>query len=205
MGSPSDGGNFDEGPIVLDHVSHDGPQPKKRKVADKEEGPGPSCHSCRKRKARCSRDQPCSSCVKLGLSLLPCRVWDWVTSANTSPGTDCVYDQEKSKPGMRPGAIESLNQRVGEYSIATFPQHGHSHLDPSRTREHVRRTRRSLAADVEQYQPPKSPRFRLLARFQPTAIHSKTGVRRERIFCSIVVQPRSSSWFNGKQHLQGQC
>ncbi|KAH7011153.1 fungal-specific transcription factor domain-containing protein [Ilyonectria destructans] len=92
MGSPSDGGNFDEGPIVLEHMSHDGPQPKKRKVADKEEGPGPSCHSCRKRKARCSRDQPCSSCVKLG--------------------TDCVYDQEKSKPGMRPGAIESLNQRV---------------------------------------------------------------------------------------------
>lgn len=77
--------------------------------------------------------------------------------ANTTIGTDCVYDQEKSKPGMRPGAIESLNQRVGEYPITTFPQHGHSHLDPSRIGEHVCRTRSSLAADVEQHQPPKSP------------------------------------------------
>ncbi|KPM45658.1 hypothetical protein AK830_g957 [Neonectria ditissima] len=73
MESSSDHGNTDEGPIVLENVSQDGPRTKKRRVSERDEPPGPSC-------------------LKLG--------------------TDCVYDQERSKPGMRSGAIESLTQRV---------------------------------------------------------------------------------------------
>lgn len=52
---------------------------------------GPACQSCRKRKARCSRQQPCTQCDRLGV--------------------ECVYD-ERRKPGMKSGAIEALNQRV---------------------------------------------------------------------------------------------
>ncbi|OLN92832.1 putative transcriptional regulatory protein C530.05-like protein 11 [Colletotrichum chlorophyti] len=53
----------------------------------------PSCQGCRRRKLRCSRDQPtCSHCRRLD-----------------SP---CVYDLKKNKPGIKPGAVESLNRRV---------------------------------------------------------------------------------------------
>ncbi|WPG99112.1 Hypothetical protein R9X50_00192200 [Acrodontium crateriforme] len=52
---------------------------------------GPACQSCRKRKAKCSRDQPCSQCERLGV--------------------ECEYD-ERRKPGMKTGAIEALNQRL---------------------------------------------------------------------------------------------
>ncbi|KAK1994620.1 hypothetical protein LX36DRAFT_641127 [Colletotrichum falcatum] len=53
----------------------------------------PSCQGCRRRKLRCSRDQPvCSHCKRLD-----------------SP---CVYDLKKNKPGIKPGAVESLNRRV---------------------------------------------------------------------------------------------
>ncbi|KAM5377893.1 hypothetical protein ACJZ2D_004797 [Fusarium nematophilum] len=62
-------------------------------------GPGtvdseiPSCQGCRRRKLRCSRDKPtCNHCRRLD-----------------SP---CVYDLKKSKPGIKPGVIESLNRRV---------------------------------------------------------------------------------------------
>lgn len=53
---------------------------------------GPACQSCRKRKAKCSRQQPCSQCDTMGL--------------------ECVYDDTKLRPGFRTGAIESLSQRV---------------------------------------------------------------------------------------------
>ncbi|KAH7148203.1 fungal-specific transcription factor domain-containing protein [Dactylonectria macrodidyma] len=92
METPSHGGDTEEGPLAAENGLQDEPRSKRRRLAEKEEAAGPSCHSCRRRKAKCSRDQPCSSCLKLGI--------------------DCVYDQEKSKPGMRTGAIESLNQRV---------------------------------------------------------------------------------------------
>lgn len=57
-----------------------------------EEHPPSACHSCRKRKAKCSRQQPCRQCVRLNV--------------------DCVYDDKRQKPGMRTGAIEALNQRL---------------------------------------------------------------------------------------------
>ncbi|KAI1123829.1 fungal-specific transcription factor domain-containing protein [Nemania abortiva] len=54
---------------------------------------GPACQSCRRKKAKCSRTQPCSHCERQNLQ--------------------CVYDERKAnKPGMRTGAIEQLNQRL---------------------------------------------------------------------------------------------
>ncbi|KAI0966733.1 fungal-specific transcription factor domain-containing protein [Xylaria arbuscula] len=52
----------------------------------------PACHSCRRKKAKCSRTQPCSHCAKQNV--------------------ECVYDGKKTRPGMRTGALEHLNQRV---------------------------------------------------------------------------------------------
>ncbi|KAI1344160.1 fungal-specific transcription factor domain-containing protein [Xylariaceae sp. FL0016] len=53
---------------------------------------GPACQSCRRKKAKCSRDQPCSHCDKNNL--------------------ECVYDDRKAKPGIKAGAIDGLSQRV---------------------------------------------------------------------------------------------
>ncbi|KAF1970022.1 hypothetical protein BU23DRAFT_220158 [Bimuria novae-zelandiae CBS 107.79] len=59
---------------------------------DRNDDEGPACQSCRKRKAKCSRQQPCQQCVKLRV--------------------DCVYDESRQRPGMRPGVVEALNQRL---------------------------------------------------------------------------------------------
>ncbi|KAK1579652.1 fungal-specific transcription factor domain-containing protein [Colletotrichum navitas] len=74
----------------------------------------PSCQGCRRRKLRCSRDQPiCSHCKRLD-----------------SP---CVYDLKKNKPGIKPGAVESLNRRVEVLENALLQKsHGGSGL-PSHT------------------------------------------------------------------------
>lgn len=53
---------------------------------------GPACQSCRKRKAKCSRQQPCSHCERLEV--------------------ECIYDERRMRPGMKTGAIEALNQRL---------------------------------------------------------------------------------------------
>ncbi|KAL6886754.1 fungal-specific transcription factor domain-containing protein [Trichoderma evansii] len=63
---------------------------KKRKTITKDEGP--ACQLCRRKKARCSRQQPCDQCLKYHF--------------------ECVYDEKKSKPGVRMGAIEHLTRRV---------------------------------------------------------------------------------------------
>lgn len=68
------------------------PRGEKRPLPDDDGADGPACHSCRKRKARCSKQQPCSQCVKLNI--------------------DCLYDEARQRPGMRTGAIESLNRRL---------------------------------------------------------------------------------------------
>ncbi|KAJ3578985.1 hypothetical protein NPX13_g1583 [Xylaria arbuscula] len=52
----------------------------------------PACQSCRRKKAKCSRTQPCSHCAKHNF--------------------ECLYDGKKTRPGMRTGAIEHLNQRI---------------------------------------------------------------------------------------------
>ncbi|KAH8680801.1 fungal-specific transcription factor domain-containing protein [Xylariales sp. PMI_506] len=53
---------------------------------------GPACQSCRRKKAKCSRDRPCSHCTRYNI--------------------DCIYDDKKSKPGLRTGAIENITQRL---------------------------------------------------------------------------------------------
>ena len=58
----------------------------------KDDGTGPACQACRKKKAKCSRQTPCSQCTRNGVA--------------------CVYDKDKAKPGMRAGAIERLTQRL---------------------------------------------------------------------------------------------
>ncbi|KAJ3494520.1 hypothetical protein NLG97_g4029 [Lecanicillium saksenae] len=52
----------------------------------------PACQLCRKKKAKCSREQPCSQCIKSGV--------------------DCVYEDKRSKGGVKIGVIERLNQRI---------------------------------------------------------------------------------------------
>lgn len=60
--------------------------------AKKDKGNGPACQPCRTRKSKCSRQMPCSQCVKNELT--------------------CVYDKEKNKPGMKAGAIDRINRRL---------------------------------------------------------------------------------------------
>ncbi|KAM3541613.1 hypothetical protein ARSEF1564_005473 [Beauveria bassiana] len=52
----------------------------------------PACQLCRKKKAKCSRQQPCSQCLK--------------------SGADCVYEDKRSKGGVKIGVIERLSQRI---------------------------------------------------------------------------------------------
>ncbi|CAG9956435.1 unnamed protein product, partial [Clonostachys rosea f. rosea IK726] len=53
----------------------------------------PSCHNCRRRKLRCSREKPsCSNCERQNIL--------------------CAYDARKGKPGLKTGAVESLTRRV---------------------------------------------------------------------------------------------
>ncbi|KAL3477665.1 fungal-specific transcription factor domain-containing protein [Aspergillus californicus] len=52
----------------------------------------PACQSCRRKKARCSREQPCSQCVRFGAT--------------------CVYDDRRLKPGLRTGIVDSLSRRI---------------------------------------------------------------------------------------------
>ncbi|PSN61386.1 hypothetical protein BS50DRAFT_504467 [Corynespora cassiicola Philippines] len=66
------------------------PGSKGSKQSGREEGP--ACQACRKKKAKCSRQQPCSHCIKNNIT--------------------CVYDERKGKPGMKAGAIDRLNRRV---------------------------------------------------------------------------------------------
>ncbi|KYG46792.1 hypothetical protein M433DRAFT_133513 [Acidomyces richmondensis BFW] len=70
---------------------------KRKRQADEQDEEGfdedtPACQSCRKRKAKCSRQQPCRQCTRLRVN--------------------CVYDERRLRPGIRTGAIEALNQRV---------------------------------------------------------------------------------------------
>jgi hypothetical protein len=57
----------DSGP-ELDSHDHDPRNAKKRKTSSSktDESQGPACYSCRKKKAKCSRKQPCSQCLRLG-------------------------------------------------------------------------------------------------------------------------------------------
>lgn len=52
----------------------------------------PACNSCRRRKTKCSRQSPCSHCTRLQV--------------------DCVYDDVKERPGIKPAAFQMLTQRI---------------------------------------------------------------------------------------------
>ncbi|PYI17909.1 hypothetical protein BO99DRAFT_403965 [Aspergillus violaceofuscus CBS 115571] len=51
-----------------------------------------ACQSCRRKKTKCDREQPCAQCTRFN--------------------TICLYDDCRSKPGLRAGAVERLQQRV---------------------------------------------------------------------------------------------
>ncbi|CAK7225593.1 hypothetical protein SBRCBS47491_005941 [Sporothrix bragantina] len=86
------------------HSGHHDPQPETRPVTPADNNAvdtsitadntsDTSCLGCRKRKLKCSRDLPrCSHCQRLDVA--------------------CAYDAKKAKPGLRPGAIEALSQRI---------------------------------------------------------------------------------------------
>ncbi|KAH8679604.1 fungal-specific transcription factor domain-containing protein [Tricladium varicosporioides] len=69
-----------------------GPENSGKGVKASGEEEGPACQPCRKKKAKCSRQQPCSNCMRFSI--------------------ECVYDDRKVKPGLRTGAVENLTQRV---------------------------------------------------------------------------------------------
>ncbi|KAH2839427.1 hypothetical protein KXW08_009490 [Aspergillus fumigatus] len=52
----------------------------------------PACQSCRRKKAKCDREQPCSQCVRFNVI--------------------CLYENGRLKPGLRAGAVEQLQRRV---------------------------------------------------------------------------------------------
>ncbi|KAL3463717.1 fungal-specific transcription factor domain-containing protein [Aspergillus heterothallicus] len=52
----------------------------------------PACQSCRRKKARCSREQPCSQCMRFDVP--------------------CIYDDRRLKPGLRAGVVDSLSRRI---------------------------------------------------------------------------------------------
>jgi hypothetical protein len=60
-----------------------------------------ACQSCRRRKLKCDRELPsCSQCLRLTC--------------------ECIYEHKKQKPGLKSGAVESLNRRVGSL-ISPYP------------------------------------------------------------------------------------
>ncbi|KAI1010622.1 hypothetical protein LB503_004882 [Fusarium chuoi] len=75
----------------------------------------PSCSGCRKRKLKCSRHRPaCSNCERLG--------------------APCVYENRRTKPGLKGGAVESLNQRLEKVEKALFgSEHGQGAQDSEGT------------------------------------------------------------------------
>lgn len=70
----------------------DSPAPAARNDVPNGDDEGPACNSCRRRKTKCSREQPCAQCARLDL--------------------DCYYNDPRERPGVKTGAIESLNQRL---------------------------------------------------------------------------------------------
>jgi hypothetical protein len=143
------------GSIVDEHVRGDdenasgNERPRKMARVSTREEEGPSCSSCRRRKTKCSRDQPCSNCSKIGTSLL--RLSSAIVSklTNLCSGASCVYDGGKMKPGLRTGAVESLSQRLSMPCPISSALSSSLTCHFSRPRKHVCWTRHHVAADVE--------------------------------------------------------
>ena len=71
------------------------------------------CQSCRKKKSKCSRQQPCSQCVKSGKNSTPSigRHEERFRSQRHA-GVDCTYEDKRLKGGIKTGVVERLNQRI---------------------------------------------------------------------------------------------
>ncbi|KIW04988.1 uncharacterized protein PV09_04148 [Verruconis gallopava] len=78
--------------IEEDEVVQNASSNRRRKTKDANHDDGPACHSCRKKKAKCSRTQPCTQCQRYNVG--------------------CVYEEKKARPGFKTGAIEALNRRL---------------------------------------------------------------------------------------------
>lgn len=79
----STNGRSTQGPQQHSHPDH---------ASSKNDEDIPACQSCRRKKARCSREQPCSHCIRFNVQ--------------------CVYDDRRLKPGLRAGAVEQLCRRM---------------------------------------------------------------------------------------------
>lgn len=78
------------------------------------EGDVPSCLGCRRRKLRCSREQPiCLHCKRLGMCINSSLLVH-LSFGLTRLESPCVYDAKKNKPGIKLGAVGSLSRRVGK-------------------------------------------------------------------------------------------
>lgn len=67
MSSPDEHHDDQGSELEQDSTKQNASATRKRKVASTKDD-GPACYSCRRKKARCSREQPCSQCLKLGES-----------------------------------------------------------------------------------------------------------------------------------------
>ncbi|KAJ5174278.1 uncharacterized protein N7482_000155 [Penicillium canariense] len=79
-------------PPKSNHNSDGDPSREQAQENSKPEDDGPACQSCRRKKARCSRSQPCDQCTRYNIS--------------------CVYDDRRMKPGLRAGAVDQLYRRI---------------------------------------------------------------------------------------------
>jgi len=108
----------------------------------------PACHSCRRRKTKCSRQSPCSHCTRLQV--------------------DCVYDDLKDRPGIKPGTIQMLTQRISNLEQMLLGQGlllepllqramGQSTHAPSSLNDQTEALKRTYLAAVRSPTPNESP------------------------------------------------
>ncbi|KAI0967943.1 fungal-specific transcription factor domain-containing protein [Xylaria arbuscula] len=74
-----------------------------------------SCHLCRKRKLKCNREQPCSSCTQRGLAM-SC---SYSTNTELSPGVE--KGRVQKQPGRLQGRIQQLEDLVVDLMHKTLP------------------------------------------------------------------------------------
>lgn len=86
------------------------------------DAPLPSCHGCRTRKLKCSREKPsCSNCTRQGENrrlVMLVRCLSYGADYRFLAAVPCSYDTYRSKPGLKRGTIDRLHKRLGEYRIS---------------------------------------------------------------------------------------
>jgi hypothetical protein len=74
--------------------------------------PACACTECRRRKLGCSKELPsCKECRRLGELTLLCML-QIHGLLMVLTGAACIYET-REKPGLKTGAVENLNRRVG--------------------------------------------------------------------------------------------